>query len=358
MYKAKPFQFLIPILIFLTMIIMINPYNDDIDANLNEFSDESYIKSADFWDLSATGIYIDDDNNDYNWSKTALENDWCSGSGTVYDPYIIRNVYIERTGNCIYISDSNVYFEIENCTCIANGIISAGIRLNNVNNSKLLRNNCSFAGHTGIWLEDCHKNIISENLASENYYNGILIRYSEHNTISDNKFVKNHYDGIYIFRENKENLVIRNNVSYNDEYGIIIEEDSLNNTISDNIIQNNTQIGLDITTTANGNLVLGNCFINNGMNARDNGQFNRWDNGRYGNFWDDYTGLDDDGNNIGDDPHSISGTAGTQDNFPVMVCGYKPPSGGAILGFDLVIIIGSLFVISIIAVRKRLKINL
>lgn len=354
MYKAKPFQFLIFILIFLTMIIMINPYNDDIDND----DIESHIKTADFWDLSATGIYIDDDNIDYNWSKTASENDWCSGSGTLSNPYIIRNVYIELTGNCIHIRDSNVYFEIENCTCIANGIVATGIRLTNVNNSKLLRNNCSFGGHSGIWLEDCHNNLISENLASENYYNGILIRYSEHNIISNNKFVKNHYDGIYIFRENKENLVIRNNLSYNNDYGIIIEEDSLNNTISDNIIQNNTQIGLDITTTSNGNLVLGNCFINNGMNARDNGQFNRWDNGRYGNFWDDYTGLDDDGNNIGDDPHSISGTAGTQDNFPVMVCGYKPPSGGAILGFDLVIIIGSLFVISIIAVRKRLKINL
>ena len=43
-------------------------------------------------------IYINDDDPNFNWSKTAADNDWCSGSGTYSDPYIIENLYINANG--------------------------------------------------------------------------------------------------------------------------------------------------------------------------------------------------------------------------------------------------------------------
>jgi hypothetical protein len=50
---------------------------------------------------------------------------------------------------------------------------------------------------------------------------------------------------------------------------------------------------------------------------------NVWDNGTVGNYWDDYSGADDDDDGIGDTPYTnISGDAGTQDNFPIW---WDPP---------------------------------
>ena len=57
-------------------------------------------------------------------------------------------------------------------------------------------------------------------------------------------------------------------------------------------------------------------LINNtNWNARDD-PINIWDNGIVGNYWDDYTGLDEDGDGIGDTPYLINSEIG--DRFPLM----------------------------------------
>jgi len=42
-----------------------------------------------------------------------------------------------------------------------------------------------------------------------------------------------------------------------------------------------------------------------------------WDNGSIGNYWDDYQGVDANHDGIGDTPYLISGSPGSQDNFPI-----------------------------------------
>ncbi len=81
---------------------------------------------------------------------------------------------------------------------------------------------------------------------------------------------------------------------------------------------------------SNNNLIFHNQFINNTLQATDNGTGNSWDNGypSGGNYWSDYNGTDiysgpgqnltgSDG--IGDTPYTnIQGGSGAQDNYPLM----------------------------------------
>ena len=96
------------------------------------YSDEnSSLKPSSFWVLNKIHI-----NN--NWSQTAQTYPWCSGSGTLIDPYIIENVIINarNSGSCILIENSvSDYFIIRNCTLLNSSQGStdkeAGIKLVN-----------------------------------------------------------------------------------------------------------------------------------------------------------------------------------------------------------------------------------
>ena len=85
-----------------------------------------------YWDLTTTPIFIDDSDPNFNWSKTAVENDWCTGLGTWDDPYVIENVFMEASSasQCITIQNSHTYFQIKNCTIKNGKRNSDGIFLN------------------------------------------------------------------------------------------------------------------------------------------------------------------------------------------------------------------------------------
>lgn len=68
--------------------------------------------------------------------------------------------------------------------------------------------------------------------------------------------------------------------------------------------------------------------------AVDHGHNNRWDTGNpiypergLGNAWSDYTGQDTDGDGIGEDPYHLAGTAGTEDDFPLVGPLHLPADG-------------------------------
>jgi len=332
-------------------------------------------------DLIPLTIFIDDENPLYNWETTAFYYDWCSGSGTWNDPYVIQDLELDGGGtlNGIEIYNSDVYFEIKNCTISSS--LSTGITLTNVNNSMIFNNtfqlnpdmaiyskfsnnnsiydnfvNTSTYGILlwssnlnliadnviqnciwGFYMLNCTKNIVTENYLYRNY-NGILEGFGFNNSILENTAIENYMIGIYLFfsvnvkismndvigtrmagivlQNSNHSFILNNNISQNGDFGIFLTG-SIDNTLSQNTIMNNNETGLGLSNFTKDNLIFNNEFINNALNAQDNGTFNLWDNGTLGNFWNDYVGVDINDDGIGDTPYNIPGLAGSFDHYPI-----------------------------------------
>jgi len=90
--------------------IQINNFLTDSCISLEIYT--SYeIKTSQFHNLTGSPIII---NGNGGWYTVNLTVEWCTGSGTFNDPYIIQNVLIDgqNSGNCIEIKNSDVYFII------------------------------------------------------------------------------------------------------------------------------------------------------------------------------------------------------------------------------------------------------
>jgi parallel beta-helix repeat protein len=169
----------------------------------------------------------------------------------------------------------------------------------NMTNNKILSN------WEGIRFYFSNKNIILNNNLSSNNWFGISAGYSDSNLISRNKINDNTF-GIVFGEANLNNITF--NSIYNWWMGLSLSSSSNNTFHHNNIMNNVNQIELDNTT----------CFDNVWNDT--NGE---------GNYWGDYTGLDDGsggrikGDGIGDTeiPHPVvdQGDGYHQlDNCPLM----------------------------------------
>ena len=216
-------------------------------------------------------IFINDTDPNYNWSKTAAENEWCSGSGSWSDPYVIQNITINgnNVSNCIDIQNSNKYFTVKNCTVYnsSSGHSFAGINLDNVNNSLIFDNNCSFNYGNGIRLIYTYNNTVLDNFAKNNTEEGIYLSYSANNTMRNNNIGNNHR-GILISNCGA-NLIIDNNSVYGTYYDFSINSAGIdisfshNSTITNNNVFNN-DFGIYCKSTSNFTLK-GNNIYNNSI---------------------------------------------------------------------------------------------
>jgi parallel beta-helix repeat protein len=99
---------------------------------------------------------------------------------------------------------------------------------------------------------------------------------------------------------------------------------SNHNTIKDNNITDNDNFGVSIVGDSIENAVYHNNFINNGYQHASSEDTNAWDDGAQGNYWDNYTGVDSNGNGIGDTSYVID--ANNQDRYPLMATVPEFPS--------------------------------
>jgi len=304
-------------------------------------------------------IYIDDyatgmDAHNWTWAENQP---WCSGSGTWEDPYVIENLKISGFGTEKYgidIRNSNVSFIIQESLIYNSN--DAGIYFDNVNNSRIINNNCSnndngiyveysnnitifgniandnmndgifgyesnyvsITGNIvnknkddGIYISICDFSCIVDNIANGNSENGIYLEECLNNTITNND-CSNNNEGINLYysdfndftgnvaNNNNEGIYLHysdfndftGNIANNNNYHGISLEESIKSTLTRNILKNNTQYGIEVDTDSNNNSIYENFFLENGVHAFDDGTDNKWNSTTVGNYWDNWTSPD------------------------------------------------------------------
>ena len=107
------------------------------------------------------------------------------------------------------------------------------------------------------------------------------------------------------------NLISRNIIDSNSDWGILLQP-TIQNTFTENNITNN---GKGVHLNAILNEFYRNNFVNNTIQVEPNGVA-IWNVGSQGNYWSDYSGIDNNNDEIGDTPYIINES--NQDKYPLM----------------------------------------
>jgi parallel beta-helix repeat protein len=181
----------------------------------------------------------------------------------------------------------------------------------------------------GLSLEGTCNSTISGNLIKGNFGGFELshgygdVSTAKNNVISENTMIMNTHYGIFLYGAPENQLI--NNVIANNSNGLVLDSMffesyeilSNNNLIKENQINQNSNSGIQIIQS-NNNLVYQNTFIDNSIQVYSEDSINIWDNGENaGNFWSDYSGVDENHDGIGDTPYIID--VFNQDMYPLMM---------------------------------------
>lgn len=202
---------------------------------------------------------------------------------------------------------------VENCSLSNNGLVlnDAGISLNGCRNNYLDGNLISL-GKKGITLVNSNENILSNNTVTTNS-NGLTLNNSVNNTLIGNIADAN-LIGVYLGAS--QGNVFNYNVIMRNINGINGEAAKSNFVVNNTVYLN--EVGINLTGSS-GNSFYENSF-SNFLDVLDDGK-NVWNSSSKGNFWQNYTGQDADGNGIGDTPYAIDQATGSIDYMPLLSIG-------------------------------------
>jgi parallel beta-helix repeat protein len=192
---------------------------------------------------------------------------------------------IDVENNTIVNSGDGIYIDKSNNVHVNNNIIDG------------YRKFCSWGIRT---KSNCHDNIFEKNTIYSNAV-GMVIFGGENNLIKENMIICNREKRCTYFTEGT---------------GIYVKDESYS-VFKDNLISLNLR---GIVVYSSNNLFYRNNLVKNDLNANDGGT-NTWYNAttQEGNYWSDYTGLDNNGDGIGDTPYDVPGAGNNHDNCPAMV---------------------------------------
>ena len=267
------------------------------------------------YELLATRIAFRINADNFEISNLTITNSdygvYINGNGTRVNNVSTSSIYTNGSQNSV--SGCNVTLP----SAIPNTLTTIG-SLNLIQNNHITSISCTgsfnkVAENSGVGLSIAgNSNAVVKNTVT-------FIDLSDSNS---NVVFNNSVSNIEV-RSSYNNTVIGNTVKGNTVWGILMGSGSGNvfcsNYISDfdNVfISNGRRYGYGVAIGGYGNLAENNLFyrnnfVNNYKDVSANwpilGAGNLWDNGTYGNYWDDYSGVDSDNDGIGDVEYSIRG---------------------------------------------------
>jgi len=274
--------------------------------------------------------------------------------------------------NCrVAIAIVNYYAEPypSGCKIINNNFVNNSEGIRSQRNDLLISGNNITKNQGGITGYNTENIIITGNNISENGY-GINIGICRNITVSENQ-ISGNTGGLNLYYYGPH-LVYSNNIT-NNSWGIRFAEGCSNAKVyGNNITQNDVGVvllnfpnGGDVVVSGVGNTVFGNLFIDNTKQvSQDELNYNipdtwsmgtdivSWDNSTIGNYWDDYSGLDEKNDGIGDTPYIID--ENNKDNYPLM----NPVDLDTIPEFPSWINLPMILMVMLIAIILRKKLDL
>lgn len=296
-------------------------YNNTIHSNNNwgifiSSSNDNILQENIYKNNIDASNFIESCDNNKFINNTIYSNSWHPYYITYSDSNeFYYNTIYSNGGSAFYVWDTCNSNLIINNTCWNN---SYGVYMYRSKYNRLENNTFNSNGYSGIHLTGAHENIIINNTCNSNKYAGLHLQSSNNNIIKNNTMNSNDIYGVRFFVSDWNTLEYSNIT--NNVYGIFARQFADDNTITKNTISSNTNTGILMEMNNKRNYIFHNNLIANTKQAVNN-DTNFWNNSLHqGNYWSDYTGLDDGtggrlaGDGIGDTNIPHLGI----DNYPFM----------------------------------------
>jgi parallel beta-helix repeat protein len=253
-------------------IVANNITTDVVGIQLRSSSNNSILRNT----FSNGGLRVDDS------YENSVENNSINGKPLVYLESA-SNYTVDNAGQVILVNCHDIV--VQNLNLSQAGV---GIELEGTNYTKISNNNITNNSNIEL-LHSSNNRIYGNNMTNNGECVELLS--SSNNSIFGNSITSN-VNGLHFAYDSNYNIVWGNDIVGNIRHGVFLERSGNNSIFHNNFAENQKHVS---TVAVYGNL---------------------WDDSVEGNFWSNYTGVDDDQDGIGDSSHVID--AENQDIHPLM----------------------------------------